>query len=135
MPSGPRRTESARRRDSIARLGVKSSGATIIGRVKLLRNCECQSWRDPNEIEGKTQQTYLVIGPFPIFGRTVDILVNASSVHHLRVDVELGVFRGIGRDIVASLERGLDQVGPFLVSDQSLLSINCEASIPSRTLQ
>jgi len=67
---------------------------------------------------------YLVIGPLSVFGSTIDILVDTSSIDHAGVDVKLGIFSRIGWDVITPLERSLDQIGPFFVCDQSFLPVD-----------
>lgn len=94
-----------------------------MGSVKLHRN-----WASVTA-QALEEKTYLVVGPLSVFGSTVDILVDTSSVDHSGVDVELGVLSRVGRDVVTFLERGLNEVGPFLVGDHSLLSIDWSSAL------
>jgi hypothetical protein len=73
--------------------------------------------------------TDLVIGPLSVFRGSIDILVNTSSIHHPGVDIESGILSRVGRDVITPLERSLDQIGPFLVRNQSLLSIDCWSAL------
>ncbi len=80
--------------------------------------------------------THLIIGPFAIFGCTINILVDPSSIHESRVDVKLGILGRIRGDVVAFLERSLNEIRPFFIGDEPFFPFDLGVrliSFPKRT--
>jgi hypothetical protein len=88
--------------------------------------------------------TQLVVGPFTTGARTIDVLVDAATIHDGWVHMELGVIGGVcrtgepidpfqlgrnkitKRDVIALLKRCLDQITPLPVRNQAPGTVDCK---------